>query len=229
MASSKTDLFMHEQLLLLALREKQGTVESKAAMHAFALGGAILAELVLAGRIQIDEDKKQLVGLADGSPLEEPILDEALSLIAAAKRRRRASDWVFRLANLKELRHRIAAQLCQRGILQDSQDKILLIFTRKLYPEIDPQPEQQLVEQLRQAIFEEHEEVASRTAIVLALAHVTGMLGIHFNRKELKQRKQRIERVTSEEALGAATKAAVDSAQAAMFAMMAGGAAAASG
>jgi hypothetical protein len=218
MLSKLTKLALHEQLMLLALRDEKGTLESRAGMHGYALGGAMLAELVLDGRITIDADKKQLVNLVDRSPLGEPFLDEALGLIATAKRRRRAANWVMRFASIRKLRHRVAQQLCQRGILRESEDKILWIFTRKIYPEIDPRPEEELVEQLRQAIFEESTKVPPRTAIVLSLAHAAGMLGIHFDKKELNRRKKRIEQITSGEAVGGATKAAVEAAQAAMIA-----------
>ena len=134
------------------------------------------------------------------------------------QRRRRASDWVMRFASIKKLRHRVAQQLCRRGILKDAEDKVLWIFTRKIYPEIDARPEEQLVEELRQAIFAEDQKVPPKTAVVLSLAHATGMLGIHFDKKELKRRKQRIENITSGEAVGGATKAAVEAVQAAMVA-----------
>jgi len=53
MAYKATKLSMHEQLMLLALRDEKGTLDSRAGMHGYALGGEILAELVLAGRITL--------------------------------------------------------------------------------------------------------------------------------------------------------------------------------
>ncbi|MFV1964347.1 MAG: GPP34 family phosphoprotein, partial [Pirellulaceae bacterium] len=104
------------------------------------------------------------------------------------------------------------------GKTQESEDKVLWIFTRKIYPEMDPRPENQLVEQIRMAICDDKAKVAPRTAVVLSLAHATGMLGVHFDRKELKRRKKRIEQIASGEAVSGATKAAVQAAQAAMIA-----------
>ena len=52
MATRTETLRPHEQLMLLALRDDKGTLESKASMHSFALGGALLAELSLHGRDQ---------------------------------------------------------------------------------------------------------------------------------------------------------------------------------
>ena len=79
-------LFMHEQLLLLALRDETGTIESKARMYEYALGGAILADLVLRGRAVIDGGKKALVSLVDGSRYVAMIVlvhDHPLVLLAS--------------------------------------------------------------------------------------------------------------------------------------------------
>ena len=138
--------------MLLALRDDKGTLESKASMHSFALGGALLAELSIHGRIRIDDTKKAMVDVGDRHPLNEPVLDDCLERVVTAKRRARASTWVQRFANMKRLRHRVAAGLCRQGILRDDEDKVLLFFTRKVYPTIDPRPERDLLDRLRNEI-----------------------------------------------------------------------------
>jgi hypothetical protein len=215
MPAHEDDLYLHEQIMLLALRDDKGTIESRAGMYSYALAGAILSELLLAERIRVTEDKKKLVDLVSHQPMNEPVMDECLGLIATAKRRRKAADWVARFTRVRNLRHRVAEGLCRRGILRDSEDKVLLIFTRRIYPEIDPAPERRLVERLREAIFSDAADVEPRTAIVLSLAHGTGMLGVHFDRKELKTRKRRIEQIANGDLIGGATREAVQAAQAA--------------
>ena len=42
------DLHLHEQLLLLALRDDKGTPESRAGQYGFAMAGAMLAVVALA-------------------------------------------------------------------------------------------------------------------------------------------------------------------------------------
>jgi hypothetical protein len=221
MTETNSELHLHEQILLLALRDDAGTVESRAGMFTFAMGGAILAELLLAGCISIDASKRKLVDLIEVRPQRDPVLDEALGLISSARRRRSAANWVARLAQIKRLRHRVAEGLCRRGVLKDAEDKILLLFTRKIYPTIDPEPEQQLIESLRRAIFEDTDEIDPRVCIVAALANGTGLLRAHFDRKELKRRKRRLERITSGDLVGGATKHAVEAVEAAQVAVMA--------
>ena len=41
MRKNPDDLYLHEQILLLSLRDAEGTLESKAGMYRMALGGAV--------------------------------------------------------------------------------------------------------------------------------------------------------------------------------------------
>jgi hypothetical protein len=47
-------LFLHEEITLLALRDKEGTFQI-GATYDYAVGGAVLAELLLSGRIVVEE------------------------------------------------------------------------------------------------------------------------------------------------------------------------------
>jgi len=212
----RSSLYFHEEIMLLALRDEKGTVEA-GGTYAYAMGGAILAELLLAGRISVEQGKKKLVNLDDDTPLGEPVLDDCLKKIADAKRRGTTQTWVQRFASLKNLRHRVATGLCERDILRATEDKVLLIFRRTIYPEINPVPERKLIERMREAIFSDSEKVDPRTTILISLANNAGLLRIHFDVKELKKRKKRIEQLTSGELMGKATKQAIEAAQAAVM------------
>lgn len=221
MSSQKApDLYLHEQVLLLALRDDRGTVESRAGMYSLALGGAILSELLLAGCVTVGEDKKKLVDVVQSRRLDEPLLDDCLKLVGKAKRRRSAAGWVSGFAHVKRLRHRVAQQLCRKGILKDSEEKLLLLFTRKVYPTVDPAPERRLTEALRRAIFQDSKSLNPRTAILVALAYSTGLLNAHFERSDLKRRKKRLQQISDGDLIGGAAKAAVQAAKAVQAAAM---------
>lgn len=222
MTEQRPDLYLHEQILLLALRDEKGTIESRAGWYSLALGGALFSELLLAGRIAVAGGKKSLVDLKGRAALHEAVLDECLDLLANAKRRRSATRWVQKFAGLKRLRHRVAEGLCRRGILKDAEDRILLLFTRKAYPTVDPGPERRLVAEMRDAVFGDAEAVDPRTSILVALAHATGLLRVHFERKELKARQERLERLANGDLASAATRAAVQAAQVAAMAAVTG-------
>lgn len=208
-------LNLYEEIMLLALRDEQGTIAAGFPEHLVA--GAILAELLFKGRISVEETRKQLVDLKDKTPTGDPIINESLDKIATARRRASLQTWVSRLAGLKDLRHRIARQLCDRGILRADEDKILFLFTRKIYPETNPAPEQEIVGRLRDAIFSDDEQIAPRTAVLLSLANGANLLGGIFGRKEIKSRKKRVEQIANGELTAKATQEAVAACQAAII------------
>ncbi|MDH3455300.1 MAG: GPP34 family phosphoprotein [Gemmatimonadota bacterium] len=212
-----TRLHVYEELMLLALRDKEGTIHF-GANYLYALGGALLAELLLEKRIEIEDEKKKFVVAKRGEKLGDPLLEECLERIATAKRRAPMRSWVTRFAGIKQLKHRVAQQLCDRGILKADEDKVLLIFTRKIYPERDPTVEREIVARLKSAIFTYTTEVDPRTVVLIALAHPTGLLRGAFDRKKLKDRKKRLDQIVAGNILGQTTKEVMEAVQAAVAA-----------
>jgi len=183
-----------------------------------AMGGAFLAELLLSNRITVEtQRKKKFAVVTDATPFGEPLLDECLDKLKNAKRRQQLQTWVRRFSGLKNLKDRAARQLVQRGILRADEDKVLLIFTRKIYPEVNPIPEKNLIKRLHTAVLTEREDIDPRTVVLLSLANSAGLLKLVFDKKELKRRKKRIEQVVNGEMTGQATKEAIEAMQAAIF------------
>ena len=212
-------LSLHEQLMLLVLKDDTGTLESHSGMYRLALGGALLSELLIAGAISIDDDKKRIVRRASGKTFKDPILEECLGMVAGKERG--AAAWVSAFGSIKKLHHRIAKQLCRDGILEDEEDTVLFFFTRQVYPTINPVPERKLIESMREAVLGHSEQLDPELALLIALAKATGLLRICFSKEELKQAKDRLERITSGELVGKATADAVQAAQqAAQMAVM---------
>jgi hypothetical protein len=208
-------LCLHEEITLLALRNQSRTLAS-GTDYQYAIGGAILAELLLEGRVTIEtKGKKKFLRLASSKPIGDPIIDECLQKVVDAKRRAQLRMWVSRFARVKKLRQKVARQLCKRGILRSEEEKVLLVFTRKIYPEINPEPERDIMDRLREAIFTDTDQVEPHTAVLLSLAKSTGVLKANFDKKKLKSRKDRIERIINGEVTGKATKEAIDAMKAA--------------
>ena len=216
MPRHESPLFLHEEIMLLALRDEKGTVEC-GSRYNFAMGGAILADLLLAERISIDKGKKKLVNLASRTPMGDSVIDECRKKISSAKRRANAQTWVQRFSSLKKLHHRVAQGLCKRGILRADEDKVLFFFSRQIYPELNPQPERKLIERLRKAIFEDSRNVDPRTVTLISLAKAADLLRIPFDKKDLKKRKKRIDQIVNGEMMGKAAREAVEAAQAAVM------------
>lgn len=213
----KNKLFLHEEITLLALRDKEGTFQI-GATYDYAIGGAVLAELLLNERVTVEETRgKKLANLISPEPLGDPIIDECLQKVRCAKRRASLQTWVARFARVKRLRLRIGEQMCRRGILRADEDKILWIFTRRVYPEVDPAPERQLIDRMRKAIFTDRQDIDPRTVILISLAKSAGLLPVVFDKKKLRSRKARIERIVNGEVSGTATNEAIEAMRAAIF------------
>jgi hypothetical protein len=215
--SDTKGMHLYEELMLLSLRDNEGTIETGAWYHQ-AVAGAILAELLLQKRIYVGEHKDAVVELLDYTPVGDPLMDECLEQVRDEEKPRSLAKWLSRFSNIHDLKHRVAAGLVQRGILRADEDKVLLIFTRKIYPEIDHVPERELIDRLRSAVFEDAPVLDPRTIVLVALAHRTGLLAVTFGRKELKPRKERLDRIASGELIGKVAKEVIEAVQTAVIA-----------
>ncbi len=210
-------LHLYEEILLLALRDEEGTIAS-GTMYQYAIGGSVLAELLLSERITVEEKhKRKVIRIENDTPLGDALLDECLGKVRGVKKPQAIETWVSKFASIKDLKHKAATQLCRRGILRVSEDKVLHIFTRKIYPEVDPGPEQELIEKMRAAIFSEIQDIDPEIVVLVSLAHSAGLLKIVFDKKELKGRKKRIEEISNGEITGKATQDAIQAMQAAIM------------
>jgi len=200
-------LFIHQEIFLLALKDEQGTIIS-GSMYNYAIGGAVLAELFLREKITLDKKKK--VALTDKHPIGDPFIDGWIEKISERKKPYSAKDLVSAIAQSKNLKHDIAQQLCKQSILKMEEDKVLFIFNRTIYPERDGRPEQEVIKRLEKAIFGTNKDIEPRTAILLALVKAANLLNYLFDKSKLKERKQRIDKIINGDLVNQATKEAIE-------------------
>ncbi len=211
-------LFFYEEIMLLSLRDREGTMEPMVSYRE-AIGGAILAELLLEQYIRADPSKRsQPIQVLKDGPVSDELLNECLEKIRSAKWRKSAQEWVMRFSNIKDIKHRIAERLCRKGILSESEDKVMLFFTRRIYPEVNPQPEREILERIHSAVSTEEGGVDPRTTMLISLAYHTGLLKRIIDRGILKSRKKRIKKIISGEAAGQASAEAIQAVRAAVIA-----------
>ena len=183
----------------------------------YATAGAIAAELLMLGRIKADEANKNKVMVLDDSPTGDTLLDEALTMIAEAKRPRKLKDWVQKIGGIKNLKHKVAQALADDDIVSHEKEKVLWLFERQIYPEVNPQPEQELRQAMRDAVLSDSEDIEPRIAISVALANSAKLLPQVFSKQELKDRKQRIKQLENGELVSKAAKEAVQAIEAAVM------------
>jgi len=211
-------LFLHEELLLLALRDQKGTIHSNTNYN-YAIAGGIIAELLLRKRISLSSGKKKHVKIADTTTTGNRLVDEALEKIRESRREKTLQTWIQKLADTGKIKHKVAEPLVQQGLLRMERDKVLGIFPRKRYPTVDRQPEQYLIERIRQTVLNASDNIEPRTVLIISLAKSTNLLKTCLDKTELKQHKDRIKNIVNGEYVGSATTEAIQAMQAAAAAV----------
>ncbi|GAA3161097.1 hypothetical protein GCM10010466_60040 [Planomonospora alba] len=158
-----------EEVLLLAHEEAEGKPLVSSTQLDAALGGAVLAELAVNGRIDLDKKK---VTVKDTTPLGNAELDASLARIAEDRRERRPETWVYRF-NSARLRKRLLTGLAERGVLREEHRKILGVFPGTRYPERDPRIERDLRERVEGVLAGGMPD--ERVAVLLAVLHAAGI------------------------------------------------------
>ena len=95
------------------------------------------------------------------------------------------------------------------------EDKILPIFTRRIYPEVDLLPHRQLIERMRTAILGD-DPVDPLMAVIVSLADAANILRHLFDRKDRKDARKRIKNITSGNVEGQAAQEAITAMRAAI-------------
>ncbi|MBX6381958.1 MAG: GPP34 family phosphoprotein [Microbispora sp.] len=158
-------LTIAEEVLLLAYREDTGTPIIGSVELDCALAGALLADLAVRGRVNLDGTK---VVPVDRTPMGDEELDTTLTRISEEPRPRKADWWVGKLRAGK-LRKRLLTRLAARGVLSEQEGKILGIFPTTRYPELDPSPERGVRERVGSVLA--GAEPDERTAALIAVMH----------------------------------------------------------
>lgn len=215
---SRRALYLHEEVLLLALRDVEGTAHPGVWAQA-AVGGALLGEFLLGGQVRMVREGAEDLVEVSGDTAGDDLLDDCLAEIRESRQRRPAQFWAGLFATRGALLPKTAEGLCRLGMLRADEKQVLLIFKRKTYPELDPLPEAALVERLRAAILGDG-DVEPRSAYLIAVAQQTGLLKAHFGERELSQRKGRIDDIVRGNLAGDATGDAARAASAFFFITM---------
>jgi len=191
--------------MLLALKDEKVTVDSKAQFYPQIVAGAILSELLLTNTTEVSPDKKQLVGIVKNAPTKNKVLNEALDKILSKNRPQPLKYWLNHIPGIPKLKNKIGQSLCEKGILDEVEVRVLWMFSLTRFPEANPKVEKALIERLRDAIFNDSSKVDVRTATLISLLTKTNVLDIPFSSKQLKQRKERIESIAKDELISDAT------------------------
>ena len=202
-----------EEFTLLAY-DDDGTPLTDSTRLNNGLGGALLLELALAGRVDV-LDKKVVV--LDPSPVGDPLLDDALGRIAAEEKTRRPGHWVSKFA--KDTRPRVLDKLVRDGVLTVEKDKVLWVFPRTKYPAVggaQPAVEAAARDRMRAAVLGSG-PVEPHTAALCSLVAATELDRKVFAELDRKQVKTRLKEIGAGAWAADAVKKTIEEIQAAVM------------
>jgi len=204
---------LYEELMLLALDEKKGTVIGSSSMALpYGLTAAVILELLYKGKIICEMNK---IILIDKIATSEEILDEAINIIARSNKIREIKYWIEKLANrIKNLNNRILKNLVNKGILKKEKHKFLFIPYNR-YPENNPNPEQNIREKIQHIlIFEQTPD--ERLLSLISLIKACELLNVIISKEKRKIVRKRIKKLTKDEQIGHAVSEIVTQRRAAL-------------
>jgi len=205
-------LNLAEELFLVALNDEKGVLAGSAASYlGYGLAGAVLADLAILGKIGLGE-KSRLV-ILDATLTGDPLLDEALTVIAGSKKPKKLSYWVSNL-NDKQLRKRVPARLVEKKVLQQEEKKLLWIIPYLAYPQEDASAKYWIKQHMRSMVFTA-EPPEPRRVILLSLLKACQITNLVFTRDERKAAKRRIAELVKGEVFGEAVAKVIEEIEAA--------------
>lgn len=155
-----------EKLFLLLMKDT-GSPENWGGTEIYGLRGAVLADLIELGRLEVDDGPR--IRVIDASPTGHPALDQALQVLPAQHGAKISplTTWC------KITPHDgVVASLCQQGVIEVSSGGLLGL--RTTYPTVDPAPERALRQRLY-AVLRGEQEAADQDRILLCIVHALGI------------------------------------------------------
>jgi hypothetical protein len=170
---SGQELLIVDDLMLLLMDDDGASVQSAGTLH-YALGGAVLTELALLGRVEIDDSgvvNGPRVTPAGAGPLPDPLLQSAYETVA--EKTQRVQPLLLALG--ADLWRVVRDRLVDRGLLRREERRWLGVFRSTRWPAADERHEAQLRVRIRR-VLEGGEEPDPRTAALIGLLSASGAL-----------------------------------------------------
>ncbi len=171
----------------------------------YALAGAIVADLALAGRVDTDLDCLTVI---DSQPTGNALLDPWLQQMALTPKKLPVSGWLDRLVEESDhSREAALGQLVQKGVLRREEKRILWVIALRRYPPIDGHERVEVRTRLRELILG-GELPDPRDAMLIGLLHGCAVLEKLLGLPEFEKHAARIQQLARMELVGRSAAAA---------------------
>ena len=206
--------YLSQDLILLALNPQTGKTRfSFYAALEYGLVGSLLLDLVLQGKLEIDNDNR-VIGAITGNTGDE-FLDRHLNEVLASSRSRTARFWITRWRRRYRWFQPVVLQnLVNLGVLERQEQRILGLFPTQRYFLTDESIQREIVQQVRAAVLEGI-GLDSRMAALISLMQASHLTDAVFRPEERPEARSRIKAIAREELVGQAVSKAIFTVQAA--------------
>jgi hypothetical protein len=197
-----------EAIVLLSLDDATGRPVGRGGMApGLALAGALLMELALAGRLDTDGDRVELV---EATPTGDAVLDAALAAVAAPGTPRDARGLIHLLSReAAAARAALLDRLVADGVLRRVEDRRLFLFADRRHPKAEGRDDATQARGRLRATLLEETIPEPRDALLLGLARAAGLLPLLLSAEELARVQPWLGLVTRIESLNRSLGAAV--------------------
>ncbi|MGA4956870.1 GOLPH3/VPS74 family protein [Streptomyces lavendulocolor] len=205
-----------EEITLLSLDDQSGAVRERQACQ-WAVAGGIVLELVLAGRVTVDDGR---ITVADTAPTGVRLLDDRLGMIdawAAGKRRPpKVTEWLTK--DKGKALDAALESLAERGLVGREQRTVLGMFPVRRFPETDGTVERALRARLEDVVLR-GAEPDDRSAGLVALLHGAKLHRLAFPDLPRREVAPRMREISEGQWAGASVRKAIREMEAAMTAV----------
>ncbi len=210
-------LTIAEQLLLLGLNDKKGSVVFSASNSLpYGLAGALIFDLYFQNRIRFEGKNIYVVSRTTTS---NEIADEALYLLYQETKVHNVKYWVKRIHDkIKNLGIRLADRLVEEKILEKKEHHFLWVDYSR-YPTRDAVPEREVRNTIRNIVLYDQKPAEKEMALV-CLVQASGLINEIFSKEERKKAREKIKKITEGNEVGKATSAIISEINAAMIAVI---------
>jgi hypothetical protein len=192
-------LTLLEEVVLLTIDPRTGCLRGDQQFSVpYALTGAALFDLALAGRVDTDVDSIQVI---DRTLTGNRLQDELLAELAARADTMSVREWVEQTFRLhRDLEDRALAQLVDRGLVREEKSRRLWVIEVQRFPLVDGKPQQLAKERLAQAILGDGIP-ATRDIMLVSLVAACGLLNLVLTPAQQDTRAHRIEALSTLETI----------------------------
>ncbi len=195
-------LTMPEEIMLLLLDDRTGRpIGLPAPAGDYALASAILMELSLQGRVDTDPERLMVT---DQKPTRDPVLDEALTMLATSQGMRDSRHWIVELGRRTDhFRAMVLDNLTTKGVLRREEGRFLWVFPDRRYPKpAEGAAEVKEVRARLRDILLNDEIPEPRESLMIGLARAAGLVPLILSAAEAERAMARVDQVANLEELG---------------------------